>query len=122
MIRRFIYLSLIIAAALSASAEMAAGEPRMQSAGASGMRTAQERGMQTARENLQLEPPENTPEEYRNAWAAAAAFLEGLGQPCERLRFRYGDGIRREADYARDCPRLISSNRAPLSPRVGFFR
>ena len=35
MIRRFIYLSLIIAAALSASAEMAAGEPRMQSAGAS---------------------------------------------------------------------------------------
>lgn len=37
MIRRFIYRSLIIAAALSASAEMAAGEPRMQSAGASGM-------------------------------------------------------------------------------------
>ena len=28
-----------------------------------------------------------------------------------------GDGIRREADYARDCPRLTSSNRAPLSPR-----
>ncbi len=104
MIRRFIYRSLIIAAALSASVEMAAGEPMMQSADASGMRTAQERGMQTARENLQLEPPENTPEEYRNAWAAAAAFLEGLGQPCERLRFRYGDGrVAAFEDYRNKC-------------------
>ena len=88
MIRRFIYRSLIIAAALSASAEMAAGEPRMQSAGASGMRTAQERGMQTARENLQLEPPENTPEEYRKqnfhrAFPKDAESKQGASLPVE---------------------------------------